>query len=75
MTAAQLRDQIIVSRREQLLTVKEFACLTRQHIKSVYRRIARGEQPGVEYYGREIRIDLAAARSHQPKRGRPKTKM
>jgi hypothetical protein len=44
-----------------LLTVKEYADIIRVHPLSVYRRIREHRQPGVYRFGRDIRIDLAAA--------------
>ena len=41
-----LRDEAIASRRRELLTVKEYAGLVRQHEKSVRRRIQHGRQSG-----------------------------
>ena len=46
---------------EDLLTVQEFATLIRVHPGTIYRRIREGRQPGVHRFGRDIRIDLAAA--------------
>lgn len=61
MTAQQIRTAAIEARRAELLTVKEFAAVTREHVWSVYRRIREGRQPGVVRFGREIRIDLTVA--------------
>lgn len=46
---------------DELLTVKEYADLVRQHPMSIYRRIREHRQPGVRRFGRDIRIDLATA--------------
>lgn len=54
------REDAIRARAAELLTPQEFSRLTREHPKSVYRRIAEGRQPGVIRIGREIRIDIAA---------------
>lgn len=51
---------------ETLLTVKEFADLTRVHPMSVYRRIRERRQPGVYRFGGTIRIDPTAARMGNP---------
>lgn len=67
MTPMHQRDARSIAihlRRDELLTVKEYASLVRQHAKSVYRRIDAGRQPGVVRFGREIRIDLAVASDH-----------
>ena len=50
-------------RREQLLTVQEFADLARVHPCSIYRLIQAGRQKGVVRVGRQIRINpiIAAA--------------
>lgn len=55
------RDAAVAARREELLTVQEFAAIVRLHPLSVYRRIREGRQPGAVRFGREIRIDLVAA--------------
>lgn len=57
----QARAAAIDARRAELLTVQEFATMIRVHPLSVYRRIREGRQPGVQRFGREIRIDLIAA--------------
>lgn len=59
--ASTPRGSALDARREELLTVKEYAYLMRLHIKSVYRRIDGGRQPGVVRIGREIRIDISSA--------------
>lgn len=61
------RQQALDQRREEFLTVKEFAYVTRQHIDAIYKRIRRHKQPGVVYFGREIRIDITRAGSDVPK--------
>lgn len=43
-------------RRARLLTVKEFAHLTREHPLSIYRRVREGRQPGVHRIGNAIRL-------------------
>jgi hypothetical protein len=44
--------------REQCLTVKEYAYVTREHPLSVYRRVREGRQPGVHRVGnRQIRLE------------------
>lgn len=73
MTAAQIRQSAIDARREELLTVKEFASITHVHPLTVYRRIREGRQAGVVRYGnRDIRIDIREASMATVKRGRPK---
>lgn len=42
--------------RDRLLTVKEYAYVTREHPLSVYRRIREGRQPGVHRLGTTIRL-------------------
>jgi len=44
------------AQRERLLTVKEYASVTREHPLSVYRRIREGRQPGVTRVGSQIRL-------------------
>ena len=58
---AALREQAIAQRRAELLTVKEFADLVRQHEKSVRRRIQQHRQPGAIEVGGEWRIDVIIA--------------
>lgn len=55
------RASAMMARRDELLTVKEYAHLMRINLKSVYRRIYMNNQPGVVRFGREIRIDLSVA--------------
>ena len=55
------RQAALAARREELLTVQEFAYILRQHPKSVYRRIAKNRQPGLVRIGRELRIDIMQA--------------
>lgn len=66
------RQAVVESRRDEMLTVKEFACITRENPLSVYRRIRKGTQPGVHRFGREIRIDLTATSAPIPRAGRPR---
>lgn len=61
INAARARANAIQARRDELLTVKEYAEIIRQHEMSVYRRIRLGRQAGVVRFGREIRIDLVLA--------------
>jgi len=51
----------IAQRRDELLTVQEFAALVRMHPLSIYRLVRAGRQPGACRVGREIRIDIAVA--------------
>lgn len=55
------RADALTIRREELLTVKEFAYLLKEHPHSVYRRIRERRQPGVVRSGREVRIDVHQA--------------
>jgi len=59
--AESSRTDAIDARREELLTVKEFAALVRQHEWSVYRRIREARQPGIVRIGRYVLIDVAVA--------------
>ena len=61
MSPAEIRDEAIKARRDELLTVKEFALLVRQHEKTIRRRIQDGRQPGALQVGGEWRIDVVAA--------------
>lgn len=60
ITVKQARAGAVKARREELLTVKEYAAIVRQHEWSVYRRIREGRQTGVVRVGRDIRIDISA---------------
>lgn len=55
------RADAIGARAEELLTVKEFAALVREHEWSVYRRIREGRQLGLVRSGRRVRIDITLA--------------
>jgi hypothetical protein len=61
ITEESARDLASKARREELLTVKEYAYIRGENPKSVYRRIQDGRQPGVSRVGRDIRIDITAA--------------
>jgi hypothetical protein len=61
MSPAEIRRHALDLRRDELLTVQEFAYVAKQTPAAVYKRIARGLQPGVCRIGGEIRIDLALA--------------
>ena len=50
-------DPDLRHRRDRLLTIKEFAHLTREHPLSVYRRVREGRQPGVHRIGINIRLE------------------
>jgi hypothetical protein len=69
--ADRARACAIASRREELLTVKEYASVMRLHVRSVYRRISEGRQPGLVRAGRDLRIDLPAATRSSSAAGDP----
>ena len=50
------RIAALKAQRDKLLTVKEYAYVTREHPLSVYRRIREGRQRGVYHNGRSIRL-------------------
>lgn len=60
MTDVAIRAQAIEERRAELLSVKEYAALVRMDPQTVYRRIWRGDQPGVVRVGGQYRIDVQA---------------
>lgn len=64
--AMTARAALLVARREELLTVKEYAVLMRLHQRSVYRRIWAHRQPGAVRCGGQWRIDLLAAVTSAP---------
>ncbi len=53
----ELRQQWLKAQRDSLLTVKEYATITREHPLSIYRRIREGRQPGVVKVGGWIRLN------------------
>lgn len=61
MTEQEIRNAAIEYRRNELLTVKEYAYVTRVHVRSVRRRIRRGQQPGAVRVGGQWRVDLIVA--------------
>jgi hypothetical protein len=61
MSPAQIRQYVLTARRDELLTVQEFAYVAKQTPAAIYKRIARGVQSGVCRIGGEIRIDLTVA--------------
>lgn len=55
------RQRVIEQRRDEFLTVNEYALLMRQHPETVRRRIRDGRQPGALFTGGHWRIDLSQA--------------
>lgn len=55
------RERLLSARREELLTVKEYAAVVRVHERSLRRRIRRGVEPGAVRVGGQWRIDLACS--------------
>lgn len=53
------RKDAIAARRQELLTVKEYAAMMRVSVKTVRRRIKAGRQPGAFLDGGQWRIDVA----------------
>ena len=51
------RAATLKAQQDRLLTVKEYAYVTREHPLSVYRRIREGRQRGVYHIGRTIRLN------------------
>ena len=51
------RQAALKLQQQKLLTVKEYAYVTREHPLSVYRRIREGRQRGVYHNGRTIRLN------------------
>jgi hypothetical protein len=58
MDDKQARSESLTQQRDQLVTVKEYAYVTREHPLSVYRRIREGRQAGVHRFGGVIRLNL-----------------
>ncbi|MGV3515617.1 helix-turn-helix domain-containing protein [Luteitalea sp.] len=56
-----LHDAIGRARVEEYLTVQELAAIVRYAPQTMWRKIRRGEIPGVERHGRSIRIHKARA--------------
>lgn len=55
-----IQQQLDKAKSEELLTVEQFALLAQYDPKTVYRKVARKEIPGVVRYGRSIRFRRAA---------------
>lgn len=55
------RQDAIAVRASELLTVKEYADMTRQHVESVRRRIRQGRQRGAVRVDGQWRIDTRCA--------------
>lgn len=55
------RERYIAQRREELLTVKEYADTVKTHPESIRRRIRQGRQPGAVRVGGQWRIDATVA--------------
>jgi len=58
MTIEELLEQ---AKREEVLTVDQFAALVQYHPQTVWRMIQRGELKGVVRIGRSIRIKKSEA--------------
>lgn len=56
-----LHDALHSARVEEYLTVQELAAIVRYAPQTMWRKIRRGEVPGVERLGRSIRIHRAHA--------------
>lgn len=56
MSDRDSRAAALKAQRDRLLTVKEYAYVTREHPLSVYRRIREGRQSGVVREGSTIRL-------------------
>lgn len=52
-----MAQELSIEPHHELLTVKEYADIARQHPLSVYRRIREGRQDGVHRIGGSIRLD------------------
>src|SRR5688572_777206 len=65
----EVRDSAIEARREEFLTVKEYAFMVKQNPDSVRRRIRAGRQPGAVRVGGQWRIDLLEASASRAQRG------
>jgi hypothetical protein len=61
--ATEARKSAIAARQAELLTVKEYADVVREHPESVRRRIREQRQPGALWTGGQWRIDLSALAS------------
>lgn len=55
------REALIEARSEELLTVKEFAAITRRNEQTIYRRIWSGRQQGALRDGGQWKIDVCVA--------------
>lgn len=59
ISSQNARQDAIDARREELLTVGEYALMFRYSQKTVYRRIWAGALPGAVKVGGQWRIDVA----------------
>ncbi len=55
-------DRDLQAQRDRLLTVKEYAFVTREHPKTVYKRIRDGRQDGVIRVGGGLRLNAPKPR-------------
>lgn len=62
-----IKDKIDAAKREELLTVEQFALLTQYATKSIYRLIANGSLQVVRIGPRTIRIPRSAAKPTRDK--------
>jgi excisionase family DNA binding protein len=61
MDAGIVRGHLVRQRRDELLTLKEFADLVRVHHRTLRKRIRAGALPGAIRVGGQWRIDIAIA--------------
>lgn len=52
-----IRERITEAKAHELLTVEQVALLTQYSEKSIYRKAALGEIPGIVRFGRGLRFD------------------
>jgi len=63
-----IKEQIAEARSHELLTVEQVALLTQYSPKYLYRKIAKGQIPGVQRFGAGIRVNRAAILAWQHQR-------
>lgn len=63
-----IKEQIAEARQQDFLTVEQLALLTQYAPKSIYRKVSRGEIPGVVRFGGGIRFQRTITlRAFQPR--------
>ncbi len=62
-----IREELEAARTAELITVRQLALLSQYSTKTIYRKVRKGEIPGLVQYGRGIRFMRVVALAWQRK--------